>query len=694
MSNYVKFLDAVELVPLGITKEVKDFYGQDPNVAKSKPLRIRIAATHAGKVTRNNGFYLPHKMKDGASSFIAQYPKPIQVHHNDDVDPIGRVVAAAYIDTSNNFRTAIKNKTLKDYVKPIDLKLLDSFIDGKKSPTSLVDIAITHFIRDSKLVDDPNYEGLGYIELLADITDPEAVQKVLDGRYLTGSTGASTNRAVCSVCKQDWASEGKCDHTPGRMYDEMKCVLIAGDLTYDEYSFVNRPADRHSRVIEVNINGIQDFVTIEQQSDIIVLDSAEEGNKMTFKDAYEVISSDEKFKGVEDLADKVKQLVDSHTDLTKENAVSLMDELLNPKPAEEPAVVITDETSVDPIQVFFGDSYNDVVGDDTWGKKYAEMLKTYCDSVPETEREVVTKEILDAKLTAEQRKGMSSSTFCGPDRSYPVPDCNHAKSAMAYAKKYNESSSVMSCIRRKAARLGCPMEEQKDSVTPDPFGTYTVEYFDRFEDSEIEQFKNGLIASMQERKLDCGCLGSDDSAKLKELEKTLSSTKPEENVAQQLDNAKKEIKYLHTDIENLTNVVADAALESRVAYVNHIRDLRRLSGETVEIEAISAELKDKATDDIRGILKDLMGKVDISKIAGKLSSGLTNPNPVGAVESPVLVVDNMNPDIKKFDNKVVTQVRFEWLRLNHSRGRVAADKFLADCKEKGLIPADLVLIKE
>ena len=116
-------------------------------------------------------------------------------------------------------------------------------------------------MRDS-LIDDDEYIGLGFIQLVANITDLDAIQKLLDGRYLTGSVGATTDRAVCSICRQDWTEDGACEHKPGAIYDESKCFLIMGNLDYEEYSFVNRPADRHSKVLELHYNGVRDSIEI------------------------------------------------------------------------------------------------------------------------------------------------------------------------------------------------------------------------------------------------------------------------------------------------------------------------------------------------------------------------------------------------------------------------------------------------
>ena len=74
--------------------------------------------------------------------------------------------------------------------------------------------------------------------------------------------GATTNKAVCSICKSDWTDSGPCDHKPGALYDSAKCFIIAGELVYDEYSFVNVPADKQSKVLELNYNGLRNSVEI------------------------------------------------------------------------------------------------------------------------------------------------------------------------------------------------------------------------------------------------------------------------------------------------------------------------------------------------------------------------------------------------------------------------------------------------
>jgi len=63
------------------------------------------------------------------------------------------------------------------------------------------------------------------------------------------------------------------------------------------------------------------------------------------------------------------------------------------------------------------------------------------------------------KLTTKDRKKLKSGTFCGPDRSFPVPDCKHVGTAKAYLGRSKFSAAtkkkIAACINRKAKSLGC-----------------------------------------------------------------------------------------------------------------------------------------------------------------------------------------------------------------------------------------------
>lgn len=78
----------------------------------------------------------------------------------------------------------------------------------------------------------------------------------------------------------------------------------------------------------------------------------------------------------------------------------------------------------------------------------------------------LNKKLEDAKLSSAARKKLKGSTFCGPGRSFPVPDCAHVTAARRLIGRAKVSGStksrILSCVSRKASSMGCG---GKDSAT-------------------------------------------------------------------------------------------------------------------------------------------------------------------------------------------------------------------------------------
>jgi hypothetical protein len=53
-----------------------------------------------------------------------------------------------------------------------------------------------------------------------------------------------------------------------------------------------------------------------------------------------------------------------------------------------------------------------------------------------------------ARLTAQARRGLRSSVFAGPHRSFPIPDAGHAKAALALIR--HAPASARPKIRARA----------------------------------------------------------------------------------------------------------------------------------------------------------------------------------------------------------------------------------------------------
>lgn len=68
------------------------------------------------------------------------------------------------------------------------------------------------------------------------------------------------------------------------------------------------------------------------------------------------------------------------------------------------------------------------------------------------------------KLTTKDRKKLKKGTFCGPNRSFPVPDCKHVAVAKAYLRRSKFSAAtkkkIAACINRKAKQLGCQVSKK------------------------------------------------------------------------------------------------------------------------------------------------------------------------------------------------------------------------------------------
>jgi hypothetical protein len=233
--RYALFTDTVRGAIVA-TQHIDRFKDADSPTGHS--LLVKIAATHSGLRTGNKGFYLPERMRDGARSFVVPYKKPVLTHHDDFKDPIGRVQSARYVDLTHLYPQN-------------DLWMQKLTIGGLKDKDTQK--AVQYFLKNWQ--DREDYQGLGYIELLAEITDSEAIQKVLDNRYLTVSTAHSSDAAFCGVCMQNWVTDGWCEHEPGNMYEDVECVLIPGKHLYSEVSYVNKPADREAKNVEV-VEGI------------------------------------------------------------------------------------------------------------------------------------------------------------------------------------------------------------------------------------------------------------------------------------------------------------------------------------------------------------------------------------------------------------------------------------------------------
>ena len=684
MSKRVKFVYSVSFEPV-VDQKIKDYY-QDPSQQVST-LRVRVAATHAGKITRNNGFYLPHKMRDGVASFTAQYPKPIQVHHESHQDPVGRVVAARYVDISQGLMDAWDGRKVCDDKRPIQDEALRNFCDGKMPMKEIIKLADEYFISDESIVDDPDYQGLGYIELTADITDPDAIRKVLDKRYLTGSIGASTDSAICSICKENWAGEdGPCEHRPGKVYDGKKCVLIAGTLEYEEWSFVNSPADTHSSVISIDSGGgVFDAVEVDDckgKDDSVsfeILDSTQDQNikGVSVKTGdYEghkhiarvdedgdgecdwVCVEEEREGGGEQLASGHSHPVTGWVVQTSEGHThTLENPLKSPRNSKQEAQS-KEETNMLDLK----------------DKKQVEQPAPPADKEDNLQVEDATPPVekVDASPAKPAEVKVEDDATTGKEETEEVKDTKNTEAKVTSETDDGDNGDEGSSGDVKdAADEGNVQDEVDLDDTEVDVVAQALDSLSEAGDEILLKLLEATKKLIKERELDCPC--SEDEAQLKE----------------RVDAMKKEIKFLLEDADVLNSQLADLLEANRGLKVEKICDYSKLLDITVDGTEEVEKISEAPTETIDKILKDLTGQVDIGGIADKLNSGLSN-DPQGTVESPVVTTDNQIEDKSKIkiDRAALETIRANYYSLCFTRGQVLADQYLADLQARGILPSE------
>jgi|GEM_PF-5192516 hypothetical protein len=185
-------------------------------------LLSEIAVTHGGIVNGNFGYYKPEELAQSTKSWTEPYPKPVLKNHDTQTEPLGRNLGSIWRSTvpitTPNFKNSIRSQ-------------------------------------------DFSFRGLGHMQNLVNVSDPEAVQKVLDGRYLTVSVSGETDAMTCSICNQNWLSDGRCEHRFGHEYTDedtgitQMAYWTGGKFVWDELSFVNEPADPFAVVLNREIEG-------------------------------------------------------------------------------------------------------------------------------------------------------------------------------------------------------------------------------------------------------------------------------------------------------------------------------------------------------------------------------------------------------------------------------------------------------
>lgn len=150
----------------------------------------------------------------------------------------------------------------------------------------------------------------------------------------------------------------------------------------------------------------------------------------------------------------------------------------------------------------------------------------------------------DAQLTTEARNELPDSAFCGPERSFPIPDCAHVTAAKRLIGRYKGSDAtkakIMSCVNKKAASLSCEKSEDYMQLRKD-FEELQAQYSDL--EDKFKTVLESLVVKSKKKDEETVEINTNDD--LIEDNTTILDKKvenPSEHIQDEKVSSKKEVK--------------------------------------------------------------------------------------------------------------------------------------------------------
>jgi cell division protein FtsB len=213
----------------------------EDGIRNNKEMLLTIAASHYGFRNRNWTVYRHDTVKHDIQSFVSPKPKPIiQQHRPKTSDVFGHIIAADY-HLTDYYETIAKKYKVEDLTT-------DQYI-------ALIKDVILPIQRQN-----PNFDGLAYLELVGKLTNRDGIKRVLDGEFLRVSIGAAPTNLICSECGANQVKK-ICKHFGTKNNDTF---MLAESLNYKELSFVDKPADPFGRITYVH-DGISDSMDFDYE---------------------------------------------------------------------------------------------------------------------------------------------------------------------------------------------------------------------------------------------------------------------------------------------------------------------------------------------------------------------------------------------------------------------------------------------
>ena len=191
-----------------------------PSAVSPDSVFVDIEGIHS-IITRNFTYYTPECLRNSVPYWTSPYERPVIMHHKDqDGIQVGRVKSVEYVEKTR-----------------------------------------------------PGSPGLIFT---CNIGDEEGVKGVKNGTLSTVSLGAVIHKATCSICGQDIAKNGECEHQRGRKYDGKLCYWNMEEMEPKELSYVIVPSDKYANTIKIyDPKKIKDSKESEGGQDVGLFDNAD-----------------------------------------------------------------------------------------------------------------------------------------------------------------------------------------------------------------------------------------------------------------------------------------------------------------------------------------------------------------------------------------------------------------------------------
>ena len=531
-----------------------------------KALRVVVEATHSALVNRNMRWYSPSKMRDGAPTFVnGSKPAKILKHHDTHTDPVGVVRGSRFVPT---IPADLQNN-------PDVATLLSETADMKSQIT-----AMKRLIK-AGVTSRPDWKGLGYVEVMADILDQETIEQISDGRFDAVSTSfSSPGHAYCFICGQNWGQDGMCEHhSIGETYEDgneekWPMMLVPGLHLYDEMSLVVHDADPHT------------FIRVsDEKGDKIDLSFNE--NNDSWKEANPTTNSSFEFR---DFIEEDKNMsVPKEPEV--EAPVALTSKEINDKVVEKVNAILASEE-------------NQEVKDDP------------------------------RPILAEYEK-LPDSSFCGPDRTFPVVCAISADAALTVLESIedleNKEEIKASITKKKDMFVACG-----EIVPPTTSDTQETPEEKPLTDEEVQASFAKAEAELISRKLKVAreCSSCADAkteveltkAEVVELKEKLADAKNTLNVLRE------ELRFQQSDYIHQVDRYIDLELQLRNKDLEKLAIVGTLVGKYKSIDIATESLK---LEDLSTVGNSIMDSFDIQKISDKINDGMAKKPAEGHIDNPV-----------------------------------------------------------